>query len=190
MTFAEIWDAQAPTIEDARRAVWSEPGWLGHCLDMLEPVRGIAGDLLELGAGVGRLTVPIASEADRSTVWALDVSPKMLSYLPAVTNVRPVLGDGVNIPPVVPALAGAWSVVTMQHIPTEAQAGYVAQIADRLLPGGVFRFQVVVEGDVGPISYPVPLDDVLDFCASAGFGAESEPDPVYPTWAWITGRKP
>jgi cyclopropane fatty-acyl-phospholipid synthase-like methyltransferase len=157
---------------------------------MLEPIRGIDGDLLEVGAGVGLLTLPIATENVQSTVWALDVSPKMLSYLPSLPNVRPVLGDGVNIPSEVPALAGAWSVVTMQHIPNETKAGYIAQIADRLLLGGVFRFQVVIDGDDGPISYPVDLDDALGVCIAAGLITSTEPDPVYPTWAWITGRKP
>jgi SAM-dependent methyltransferase len=202
---AAVWDQQAATPGEALRAVWAEPDdGIDHCLAALAPalehltndLHGRTGtaDVLDLGAGIGRLAIPVAAAHPRSTVWAVDVSPLMLAHLTQrarsgwpTRNVVPVLTDGASLPAEIPSLTAAWSVVTLQHCPIPVQAGYVRAVADRLRPGGVFRFQVVTDTEPGPLSHPVVLSDVTAWCGAAGMTIEDlEGDERFPTWRWIT----
>lgn len=204
---AAVWDQQATTLDDALHAVWAEPDdGVSHCLEALAPAldhlhavlaaRTGTADVLDLGAGVGRLAIPVAKAHLRSTVWAVDVSPRMLLHLMErarsgwpVRNVVPVLTDGLTLPVEVPPLTAAWSVVTLQHLPTVVQAGYVRAVGDRLLPGGVFRFQVVVDAEPGPLSHPVEEADVVAWCGASTRVVSIDRDERFPTWRWITAVK-
>ncbi len=194
------WDQQASTIDEAWLAVWAEHdqvAGIGHCMRMLAPLLAHltpADAVLDLGAGIGRLAIPVAARGVE--VWALDASKVMLSHLTdrcaheQVGSVHAIVGDGVSIPRAVPRLDGAYSVVTLQHLQIDRQRGYIAAVAARLRLGGVFRFQVVTDTEPGPLSHPVAnRDELANWCFDAGLEVEIEPDPIYTTWLWATAVK-
>lgn len=154
-----FWDARAREdayyFVDNRRTYddpdlsgfWSE----GECdldrlLDALEVRIGAGDAVVDLGCGVGRLTRPIATRAER--VYALDVSGEMIErarlHLSGVENVEWILGDGHSLRPLPDASVDACiSHVVFQHIPDPAVTlGYVAEMGRVLRPGGWAAFQV------------------------------------------------
>jgi cyclopropane fatty-acyl-phospholipid synthase-like methyltransferase len=194
VSYAETWDRQAASLDDAKAAAWAEPDEAAatHAhLAQLGPMR--SGVLLDLGCGWGRLAIPMARLAPAATVWALDTSPMMLRHLRAeaagVPNLVPWWGDGETIPDDIGALSGAWSVLCFQHTPVEQQHSYLRQLADRLTPGGWLVVQGVTDTDPGPLSHPVNPAVVREWCTAAGLAGGLHRDPGKPTWWWLRAYK-
>src|SRR5262245_86190 len=135
--------------------------WYGDVSDVAATVDRVAalagsGPVLELGAGSGRLAVPLA---DRGLdVWALDASPAMLDRLrakPGGDRVRTVVGDmaEADLGPGAPRFALVLCAFNTLFNLTDgdAQRRCLARTADLLAPGG----QLVVEAFVPP---PGPED--------------------------------
>lgn len=114
--------------------------------------RGGGGSLriLELGAGSGRVTVPLAR--DGHEVVALDQSPAMLrqlrariARLPEAVRARitPLAGDlrTFDAPGKFPLVIAAFNVVEHLYTRTEVDA-CLARVARHLAPGGAFVFDV------------------------------------------------
>jgi cyclopropane fatty-acyl-phospholipid synthase-like methyltransferase len=103
-----------------------------------------SGVALEIGCGIGRLTLPVARRFDR--VIAVDVAPTMLRRLSescaarGVTNVEPALaGDAWHHRGVVDF---AYSRIVFQHIADwDVIADYLRRIADCLADDGVLYAQ-------------------------------------------------
>lgn len=192
---ADLWDSQATTIDAARTAAWAEPAEEEATASHLRRLDAVPmeGHLLDLGCGWGRLAIPMARSRPRSTVWAVDVSGRMLDHLrtesAGVTNLHPMHGDGVSLPPSLPMLAGAWSMLTFQHIPVDQLETYLRAIGRRLRPGGVFVAQLVWQTEPGPLSHPAEPSDLLPVCAQEGMTVEWGADRDYPTWWWLSARK-
>lgn len=194
------WNPATP--EAARRAAWDDDDWDGgirRCLwelASLEPVLERPGArVIDVGCGPGRLLVPVARRHPGATVIGLDPSPAMLApaaraaTAAAIRNVRTVLGDVATVPRLAP-VDGAWSVLTLQHLPRLAQRGYVRALAAALTPGGVLRLQFVTTGDDGPLNYPVTLDEFGGWCAAAGLSVVSlAAGAVFPAWGWVTATR-
>lgn len=195
MTWAETWDAQAETFEDARRAAWAETGEDAATLSHLLRLSSIpaAGTVLDLGAGWGRLSIPMARSQPRLSVLAVDVSPRMIEHLTeqgaGVSNLHPLLCDGERLPPV-PSLAGAWSMLTFQHVPAAQQRSYLGQIADRLRPAAPLIVQFVTDTEPGPLSHPVTATDIIAWARAVDLVIEEiDDDATHPTWLWLHARK-
>ncbi|MCB1019795.1 MAG: methyltransferase domain-containing protein [Bryobacterales bacterium] len=100
---------------------------------------------LEIGCGAGRMTAALADVFGE--VHGLDVSPVMLERAAELTagrqNVRLHLGDGATLPPMDGAAFDfILSYIVFQHIPEKRiVTSYIRQAAERLRPGGVFKFQ-------------------------------------------------
>jgi len=114
--------------------------------------------LLEIGAGVGRMTHRFAELYGR--VIALDVSDEMLRLgrgnLRGVDNVEWVLGSGADLD-VVPdgSVDEVFSYITLQHVPTKAVVLRYLEEAGRVLrPGGLGALQV---RQPGPLPWAVDL---------------------------------
>lgn len=198
------WDAAA--AGDGRSELFSVPGidgWehgVSACLDQIIPMLGPAlrsGAILDLGCGIGRLTLPLAVRYPGKAFVGVDVSPRMVSLARAeakaqrLRNVRFMAGDGRGLPKTLPRLAGAFSVLTFQHIPLEAQEGYVTALARKLDPGGILRLQFVTSEVDHFLSHGVSPDAVRDWCVLAGLKVEAlDLEAVDESWAWITARKP
>lgn len=184
------WDTD--TYDEAWRRVWAQEGdGVDHCLAMLDAVPD-RGTVIDVGCGVGRLAVPFADAHPDVTVWAVDVSPTMLEFMPARPNVTPVLCDGRSLPSrIAPrSLDGAWSVLTFQHVPPAVQHAYLAYLGARLRPGGVAVVQFVPDGEPGPLNHPVDERTVVEWVERAGLDARIVADPEWPTWRWLTAVRP
>jgi SAM-dependent methyltransferase len=123
---------------------------------------------LEMGCGIGRITIPMAAKF--GSVTAVDIAPTMLARLAVnceargVTNVRPMpVRSDWERPPV----SFAWSRIVFQHIAAwEIIEEYFRRIAGALVQGGAFYVQL----DTRPASVGYRLRNAL-------------PDAVLPrTW--------
>jgi len=100
---------------------------------------------LELGCGVGRMTRALAQSFAR--VVAIDISADMLaqakSYLPDMTNITWLQGNGANLDGVdSSSIDFAFSYIVLQHMPEPALAfNYVREMLRVTKPGGLFLFQ-------------------------------------------------
>lgn len=195
------WQDEAATETSAAAAVWSEPDWeqgqaecLAQIIIGIDPALG-GGTVLDLGCGVGRLINPLARLTDVPESWVgVDISARMLDLArrDAPPNVTFRLGDGRSLPLDEP-LDAAYCVLMFQHIPTDAAASYVRQVARLLRPGGRFTFQFVdgpVSGGDG-YSWAIHDQDAVAWCEGAGlvveriaYGAVRHP------WTWITAKRP
>jgi SAM-dependent methyltransferase len=105
-----------------------------------------AGDVVDVGCGLGRLSRALAQHA--ASVRAIDVSAEMLSRARELNahldNVSWVHGDGVTLQGIDDASADAVvSHVVFQHIPDpQVTLGYVRDMGRVLRPGGWAAFQI------------------------------------------------
>lgn len=199
------WDAAARG--DGRWELFSVPGiegWdagvdacLSQIVPALTPVLRPGATILDLGCGIGRLTLPLAVAFPAVSFVGLDLSPKMVTTARASAkqhgqrNVRFLTGDGRTLPKTLPRLAGALSVLTFQHIPAEAQEGYVRALAAKLDLGGTVCLQFVVTEVDHFLSHGVDPNAVAGWCENAGLSVEAEYFGVVDeSWAWITAVKP
>jgi hypothetical protein len=53
---------------------------------------------------------------------------------------------------------------------------------------GVVRVQYAVGKAAGPTAWERPAGQVEKWADLFGLAVESEPDPVWPTWRWVTAR--
>lgn len=152
------------------------------------------GTVLEIGSGVGRLTLPIAERLSAATVVGWDVSSKMTDEAERrrasakTPNARFVCGDGRNLPD--GPLAAAYSLVCFQHVPVDVQRSWITQLGERLAPGARFGLQMVVGRDASPMNHHVSVPDVLDACRAAGLDATAEVGWMFPGWVWLRGARP
>lgn len=198
MTEASHWDEEAEHPAGVDSRVWSDDHYDGvsFCGGMIGPWLPAEGTVLDLGCGVGRLTIPFADLFVDLNFVGLDVSPKMLAEAKRRSagvrpNLRFELGDGRTLPFEDDSLAGAFSVVTLQHIPDEAVRGYLAEIARCLMPKATFFFQFTVGTENEAYSRCRSTDDIVAWVYAAGLDAfihhEGVGDPV---WAWCEAVKP
>jgi ubiquinone/menaquinone biosynthesis C-methylase UbiE len=102
--------------------------------------------VLEIGCGAGRLTRALARVFGR--VYAVDVSPEMIQIakdkLAAQPNVHLYNNNGVDLTALPDVTFDfAFSYIVFQHIPSfEVLLSYCREVARRLRPGGLFKFQV------------------------------------------------
>lgn len=120
---------------------------------VVNDIQRIAGSLdpksmtvLEIGCGAGRMTRHLARIFGH--VHALDVSGEMIAQarrrLAGVENVSLYHTDGVGLADIGEVeLDFALSYIVFQHIPDiDVIRGYIRQVAERLKPGALFKFQV------------------------------------------------
>lgn len=196
-----LWDSQAGTLAEARRAVWAEDDYeagVEHCLAQLAPLVPVlerCGRVVDIGCGIGRILVPLAQLHPGADLIGLDSSPAMLAHARETSErcrrtVRLQRG-GVEVLDYLAPLSGFYSVVTFQHLPVDEQAAYIAAAGRAMRSGGVGRFQLVTVADPGPLSHPVTVDEASRWCADAGLVVEAvDADPLFDCWAWLTVTKP
>lgn len=155
----DFWEKKGETLQTAVEAIAAdESAWSGEvlekCLELILPHIDSAPHrkdhgprVLDLGCGAGRLTIPIAKRRKKFELVGLDISQNMLNLArdrassAGVPAIRWMQCDGRLLPDDVGRLDAAYSMITMQHIPREGQARYIEQIGERLVRGGIFRFQ-------------------------------------------------
>ncbi|MDE0653427.1 MAG: class I SAM-dependent methyltransferase [bacterium] len=126
--FADVYDEWYSDVTDT-----------AACVAAVTRLAG-GGPVLEMGAGTGRLALPLAAAG--AHVWALDASRAMLAALaakPGAARVRPVLGDMAH-PPFRPGAGFAVVLCAFNslfNLPDAAEQRLCLQAAASLLaPGG------------------------------------------------------
>jgi SAM-dependent methyltransferase len=156
-------------------------------------------EILEIGCGVGRLLIPLASRL--TVAHGVDISPVMIEkskeYLSGIPNVKTALTDGSLAHIANESLDFVFSFIVFQHIPERVPIRrYVEEAARVLKPGGVFRFQVDgrwwwKHAEGGPGTYNGVKFSPKDVSALL----EGTPFAVVDTWGaeghyhWVTARK-
>lgn len=169
---------------------------LEDCIGAIEPAikPGLITDgvILELGCGPGRLLHAFVNSYPLTRFVGLDSSPHMveLAMMTEYPNLHVQLGDGRTIPGL-ESFDAAYSMTTFQHIPADAQAGYLVELGRMLRPRGALRFQFVHKAEAGPFSHPVPVRQMLSYLDAAGLrDVKIDIGLMYAEWCWITAIKP
>jgi len=187
------WDTEAAAgLSRARAACWGDD-WGTYGLETVQRYMPPVGFVLDLGCGVGRIAIPLARANPHLTVIGADSCDGMLELAAAESvGVRVVwVGCQELILHSVPRLAGAYSLLAMQHMACEVAAGYVVAIANMLEPQSIFVFQIADSGHCTDISQGHTEADAIGWCDKAGLAVESVDGDLYsPTWRWIVARKP
>lgn len=201
----------------AERRAWDDRFWLeeadqrgdifdlgvGHdvCLDLIVGRFGKRLDLggslsfLEIGCGVGRLTVPLSLRFPEAVVLGVDINPAFIMKADRLAEQRESAAihldrsclwssnfDGY--------FDGVYSVAVFQHIDDLRKREYVDRSFQVLRPGGVMVVQWVEGSAVSRCMYDARTDDVRSWAVSAGFGVVSvEHDVLFPRWSWMTAEK-
>jgi trans-aconitate methyltransferase len=140
--------------EDAEFYIWTDPvpgdDFFASGVRDAERIMAFAGPhlvardgALEMGCGIGRITIPMAAKFGRIT--AVDIAPTMLARLHAnceargITNVRGMLArEAWQAEPA----DFAYSRIVFQHIPSwEIIEDYFRRISQALRPGGALYVQ-------------------------------------------------
>ena len=156
-----------------------------------------SGTMLDLGCGIGRLTLPVARSSPSLLVIGTDPSPAM--HLEAKTvegtaaNVIFFMVDRVDT--MQPALDGAWCVLTFQHLPDDTVKQHLADLSEILKPGARLVTQWVTEGEEAPMSYPRTHTEIRDWHFDVGFPwptmfFDAAVTRYSDEWLWVTAEKP
>lgn len=189
---ADYWDYVAGDSRRIETELWSDMN-TDACLDMIWPtVIGRENQAFEIGCGVGRLTCPISSMVQ--TIVGVDVSSRMVEQarrLCANPRTQFVIGDGRTLEPGWSSTFDAgFSMTTFQHIPHDAQEGYLHEIRRVLVIGGRFRLQFVWKAETGPFQYPTPIKDMMRWADDAGLkDIDLNVGGMRPEWCWVTWEK-
>jgi cyclopropane fatty-acyl-phospholipid synthase-like methyltransferase len=185
------WDAVALDPERVRAEVYSDLD-IDECLEAILLGLPVASArwIMDLGCGPGRILLTLAEWNPGTSFLGVDSSPDMIASI-AAANVIVMSNDGRTLTPWHGVFDAIYSMTMFQHIPHKAQRGYIAEVFRILRPGGVFRLQWVLEGEKGPMSYPVRYQTMSRWMREAGFSiVASQRGLVRPQWQWVTAMKP
>lgn len=202
------WQRAARTREGAERAVWDQIDWdsgTQHCLSEIIPAIeeqscGSSARVVEIGCGVGRLTIPLALRWPLAHFVGIDTSEHMLTWARRELNERSVdRGERIENVTFLQGDANAlrcgpfdaaYSVLVFQHLDHDTQREYLRKLGIWLVRDGLLRLQYVPEGDSGPLNHPTSPDTMRQWCRENGLRVEAENvDPRYETWRWLTARR-
>ncbi len=204
MTDAEIsayWNDLASTREGAAHATGADdPDMTRVCLDLITshlPDNPAA--MLEIGCGVGRLTIPIANlyDEERTTIIGVDSSEKMLEFARSRAKTLCV-GDVQFFQATRPdsflfpesSYRFAWTALTLQHLSPERAREYVVAVGKSLRWGAKFLFQYIEGDEREPFSNHFRYADVEKWCAEGGMKITWLCDGVgHLLWRWILAVK-
>lgn len=191
----KYWDKEAKAPDFERRVADVE-------LNTIQCLKAIhnhipEGNILEIGCGIGRLTLPMAIKNPTSRFIGVDISKEMIKIAKnrakelKVKNVEFKHCNGRELPNI-KNLVGAYSMITFQHITEDGVKSYIKQVGDMLLTGGVFRFQFVEGDENSAFSQQYKKDQMKQWLIEAGFEVDFDSKFNYyysPNWIWITATK-
>lgn len=193
------WDSHAEPIY-----VWGERGWhqgtvdcMAHLLEQTGPIADGC-EVLEIGCGLGRLTLPLAAMLPRVFVMGIDVSSRMIEQarhdrdLALIPNLHYTQCDGRSIPRkwngyAMPTFDVIYSVLVFQHLDPDGVRAYLAEVAAMLKPEGRFVCQFVRGSDREWMSNGYELDEIHRWGAEVGLrrsGVAIE-GGVHNEWVWM-----
>lgn len=190
---AAYWDWVASDFDRIQAEVYSDLD-LDECMATISDGLNIrvGEDILELGCGPGRLLHNFANLYPMTSWVGLDSSAIMVELAASYdyTNMLIVQGNGRQIIGVGP-FDGVYSMTMFQHIPPEAQQGYMLEVGRVLRHGGRFRLQFVYDAIPAPMSQPVTVKEMLRWAGQAGLvDVKVDMDRMRVGWCWLTLVKP
>lgn len=161
------------------------------CLTALAPALD-GKRILELGSGVGRLTIPVAARRQEAVITGIDLSPGMIELAITRANESGV-GERCYFiqPKIMESLAdetydSAYTMLTIQHLDKESVAYYFREIYRLLKPGAIFRFQFVEGKYYGTRDNNYSLLQMIKLNKEYFYWDRVERGLIHPQWTWIT----
>ncbi len=170
-----IFDAKKlKKLNNPERSEWIPVNGLWETLGLDDP-----GILVDLGAGTGFFTAPLAALAPETRIYALDVQQEMISYMEEKMpeNVVPLLIDGRKIPLEENSVDGLLCINVYHEIPD--RPAMLKEIRRILKPDGVLLLldwekESPVLKDGPPLERRIPAALMVEELVEAGFhGIES-----------------
>lgn len=150
------------------------------------------GSILDIGCGIGRLTIPIKNYFKTSEVIGTDITQKFIDYAasrPCYPCPIYILADNLsefenkNLDVI-------FSVLVFQHINSEAKAEYIRQASLALRPGGALLFQYVEGDHSSRAMYDAKIIDIRIWCIEADLVVVDESfEQLESRWTWIEAVK-
>jgi cyclopropane fatty-acyl-phospholipid synthase-like methyltransferase len=166
------------------------------CVTTLSSALKDCTNVLEIGSGVGRLTIPMAKKMPKAKLLGVDISYKMCELAKKaaikakVANVEFAMNDGRHLPKDAIGIDGAFSITTFQHVTEDGVRGYINQVGEMLVKGGVFKFQFVEGNEDIAMSQNRSVAEVKKWVNEAGMKVEKvQKGLMHDSWVWITARK-
>ena len=162
---------------------------------IVEQLDVTTGTVIDWGCGIGRLIDPVAEALPHVSVWGLDSSQAMVEEA-AATCRHGYFSYSLDI---FGSVAGAFSVLTFQHLPDDTVKQHLKDLFVILKPGARLVSQWVTSGEEAPMSYPRDWDAIHKLHLAAGFGVPRSgffftTDDVVTQyandWLWVTAEKP
>jgi ubiquinone/menaquinone biosynthesis C-methylase UbiE len=178
-------------LERADRAAWQKPQAVVAALGL----QG-AETVVDLGAGSGYFTFPIARALANGKVVAIDIEPEMIRHVhhkaisEGFTNVQVVLGKPED--PSLPAGADLVFVCDVVHHVSDRVA-WLAKVSSEMKPGARFVVVEFKEGNLPegpPESVKLPRAELVKLVTGAGFALEREDAELLPYQTFLVFRKP
>jgi len=178
-------------LEKPDRAVWQKPDAVVSALDL----KG-AETVVDLGAGSGYFTFPIARALVSGKVVALDIEPEMIRHIhhkavtEGVKNVE--IGLGKTDDPSVPAGADLVFVCDVLHHVAD-RAAWLAKLNSEMRSGARLVLIEFKEGKLPegpPESAKIPRDQLIKLVTAAGLVLDGEKPDLLPYQTFMAFRKP
>lgn len=162
----------------------------GPCVDLIASRIGHPSTAVELGCGIGRLTVPLVARFPACAFYGVDIAAGMIGHALTVVNVTYLVGDGRSIPLPDDSADAVYSMLLFQHLPAEGVRSYIAEAARVLRPGGMLVFQFIEGTEHEPFSHHHPLADVLGWVEDAAMEPVGmDRGAIDADWSWVTARR-
>lgn len=178
-------------LERPDRAVWQKPEAVVAALGL-----GGTETVVDVGAGSGYFSFPIARVLPRGKVVAIDVEAEMIRHIhhkamtEGVRNVEPVIGKADD--PGVPAGADlVFMCDVLHHVP--GRAAWMGKLASEMKPGARLVLIEFKEGRLPegpPESVKLPRVELLKLATSAGLILDGEQPDLLPYQTFLVFRKP
>jgi len=150
--------------------------------------------ILDLGCGIGRLTMAVADQYGGEVV-GVDSSPVMIREATARRTGRVSfrLNDGETLPPV-EGLSGMFSVLMFQHVDDMTAATYLGDVAWQLWRWSYTVSQWVTRGASGPLAYPRSRKRIRELHEDAGLTVvevvnDRDVTGYVDEWVWVVAQK-
>lgn len=198
------WDSHSSDLDSMKRVTWAEDGtdYDARAVECAGEIAVRLGNLydvkkvLDLGCGHGRLAIPLAQAFPSAMFYGVDISAGAITLAEkealrlGVENVQFEVGDGRQLPKI-PRMNAAYSMLCFQHLPHDAVAGYIVQVAGLLTKGSRFVFQHVLGDDDVFLCHQTSREQILEWLGAAGLEiVEWDEGVIFPTWVWVTAMKP